>query len=390
VIAGAGPAGSSAARVLAKNGFKVLLLEEHSNIGVPLHCSGLVTPRTLDEAGFGNNPVLNRITGAHIHTTSGTNLTIGGGKTQALVIDRVKLDRMLAEEAQNHGTDLQLNTKLVSIERYKGELRIRTQRNGTHNVINTKLLIGADGTHSRVARYMGLSEPVERVVGLGGEGILPHTDTDNVNVFVGNAFSPGWFAWTIPLGNGKTRIGIGTSGGMKPSEGLARLFETFPEHFKEWKPLQWTGGTIPLWSRRHIVADNVMLVGDAAAQVKPTSGGGIYPGMVGGRLAAQIGTEALSKNDLSSNTLKAYPKLWNDSFGKEFKKGSDLRHVFRTLEDRDFDKLIHLFGRPRLLRTINKYGDIDFPGQMFTRLTSIAPLLWMFVRTPLRYMPLWK
>ena len=123
-----------------------------------------------------------------------------------------------------------------------------------------------------------------------------------------------------------------------------------------------------------------MLVGDAAAQVKPTSGGGIYPGLVGGRLAAQVAIEALSKNDLSNNTLKLYPKLWNDSFGKEFKKGSDLRHVFRTLEDRDFERLIQLFGRPRLLQTINKYGDIDFPGRMFTRLPSLAPVSYTHLR----------
>ena len=141
---------------------------------------------------------------------------------------------------------------------------------------------------------------------------------------------------------------------------------------------------------RNIVADNVMLIGDAAAQVKPTSGGGIYPGLVGARVAAQIASGVLDRDDLSRKALSGYPKAWDGALGKEFKQGSDLRRVFRSLDDRDFDRLVQLFGRPRLLRAINRYGDIDFPGRMFARLTRLAPMLWMFVRTPLRYAPLWR
>ena len=85
VVAGAGPAGSAAARILAQEGFRVLLLEEHDGIGMPLHCSGLVTPRTLDEAGVGNSLVLNRVTGARVYAPSGVHLTLGNETTRALV-----------------------------------------------------------------------------------------------------------------------------------------------------------------------------------------------------------------------------------------------------------------------------------------------------------------
>ena len=390
VVAGAGPAGSAAARLLAQEGFRVLLLEEHEGIGTPLHCSGLVTPRTLDEAGVGSGVVVNRITGAHIYAPSGAHLTLGNEQTRALVIDRVGLDRALAEEAQRHGAELQLGAKLVSVERRGRELQVGVERGGSHHVVTTRLLVGADGAHSQVARHMGLAEPGERVIGLGAEGILPHADEEYVKVFVGRSLAPGWFAWTIPLGQGRVRLGVGTSGEVKPVEGLRRLFSAFPEHFHGWEPTRWTGGAIPLWSRRKIVADNVMLVGDAAAQVKPTSGGGIYPGLVGARVAAQTASQALARDDLSRKALSGYPKAWDGALGKEFKQGSDLRRVFRSLDDRDFDRLVRLFGRPRLLRAINKYGDIDFPGRMFARLTGLAPMLWLFVRTPLRYAPLWR
>ena len=117
VVAGAGPAGSAAARLLARDGLRVLLLEEHTEVGMPLHCSGLVTPRTLDEAGVGTDLVLHRVLGAHVFAPSGAQLTLGDGQTRALVIDRVGLDRALVAEAQKQGAHLELGARVVSVER---------------------------------------------------------------------------------------------------------------------------------------------------------------------------------------------------------------------------------------------------------------------------------
>ncbi|TET99548.1 MAG: FAD-dependent oxidoreductase, partial [Dehalococcoidia bacterium] len=99
-VVGAGPAGSRCARNLAAGGLKVALLEEHRRIGVPSHCSGLVSPRTLEEADIREPIVANRLTGAYVHTAGGGELTLGGGDTRALTIDRVRLDELLCEQAQ--------------------------------------------------------------------------------------------------------------------------------------------------------------------------------------------------------------------------------------------------------------------------------------------------
>ena len=390
VVAGAGPAGSASARRLARDGYRVLMLEEHPEVGTPLHCSGLVTPRTLEEAGVDASLVLHRVIGAKVLAPSGAKLTLGDGQTRALVIDRVGLDRALVLDALQHGASMELGAKVMKLEQHAGELDVLVEQAGTQKRIRTRLLVGADGAHSRVARATGLEGHGERVLGLGAEGALPGADQDHVQVFVGRSIAPGWFAWTIPMGDGRVRLGVGTSDGVKPVECLRRLFQTFPEHFQQWQPTRWTGGTIPLWSRRKTVADNVMLVGDAAAQVKPTSGGGIYPSLVGARIAANVASQALARGDLSEKALSAYPRAWDRTLGKEFRHGADLRRVYTALDDRDFGLLLRLFGRQRLLRTINRYGDIDFPGSLFQRLAKLAPMLWLFVRTPLRYAPLWK
>jgi digeranylgeranylglycerophospholipid reductase len=390
VVAGAGPAGSAAARHLAQSGARVLLLEEHREVGSPVHCSGLVTPRTLDEANVGTDLVLHKVSGARIYSPSGNELTLGDGRTRALVIDRAGLDRALANTAQRYGAHLELGAKVTAIESKGTGLRVIVKRNSGTSTVTTQLLVGADGAHSRVARLAGLDGPKERVIGLGAEGSLPNADEEHVQVFVGRSLAPGWFGWTIPLGNGHVRIGLGTSSHWKPVDGLKRLMEAFPEHFRGWVPSKWTGGTIPLWSRRQTVVDNIMLVGDAAGQVKPTSGGGIYPGLVGGRLAAQTAIQALSKSDLSRKSLASYPRAWDKALGYEFQKGADLRSVYTSLNDGDFERLVRLFGNKRLLQLINREGDIDFPGGMFQRLTKLAPILWMFVRGPLRYASQWK
>ena len=390
VVVGAGPAGSTAAAEIAQGGFRVLLLEEHAEIGIPLHCSGLVTPRTLEEAGVGLDLVLNHVVGAHVYAPSGRTLSLGDGQTRALVIDRVGLDRVLVARAQERGAELVTRARVIGVEHDGAGIKVRVDRESASTVVRARLLVGADGASSRVARVLGMDGPAEVVHALGAEGILPGAEEQHVQVFVGRSVAPGWFAWTIPLGNGRVRLGVGASNGVKPLECLRRVFQTYPTQLAGWQATRWTGGTIPLWSRRKIVQDNVMLVGDAAGQVKPTSGGGIYPSLVSAKLAAGVARTALAQDDLTERTLRHYSQAWERTFGKEYRRGQDLRRVYTTMDDQDFDRLLALFGSRRLLTMVNKYGDIDFPGRLFQRLTKLAPALWLFVRGPLRYAPLWK
>ncbi|MDO8751717.1 MAG: NAD(P)/FAD-dependent oxidoreductase [Dehalococcoidia bacterium] len=390
VVVGAGPAGSTAAAEIAQGGFRVLLLEEHAEIGVPLHCSGLVTPRTLDEAGVGQDLVLNHVVGAHVYAPSGRTLSLGDGQTRALVIDRVGLDRALVARAQERGAELVTRARVIGVEHDGAGIKVRVDRQDASTVVRARLLVGADGANSRVAHLLGMDGPAEVVHALGAEGTLPGAEEQHVQVFVGKSVAPGWFAWTIPLGNGRVRLGVGTSNGVKPVECLRHMLETYPAQLKGWQATRWTGGTIPLWSRRKIVQDNVMLVGDAAGQVKPTSGGGIYPSLVSAKLAAGVARTALAQDDLTERKLRQYSSAWDKTFGKEYRRGQDLRRVYTTMDDQDFDRLLALFGSKRLLEMVNRYGDIDFPGRLFQRLTKLAPALWLFVRGPLRYAPLWK
>jgi len=119
----------------------------------------------------------------------------------------------------------------------------------------------------------------------------------------------------------------------------------------------------------------MLLVGDAAAQVKPTSGGGIYTGLLCAKYCSSVAIEALNKNDFSISMLKNYHKKWSAGIGRELNLGMKLRSIFKKLNDRQLDKYIKRFQNPIIIDTISKYGDIDYPSKLIKPLLERTPSL---------------
>lgn len=389
VVVGAGPAGSAVAREIAGRGFRVLLLEEHAVIGRPLHCSGLVSARTLQLARVGDGVVQNQIRGAIIQSPGGGQLSVGGDRVYALAIDRIRLDQAMAVEAQEQGAELLLSARFLALERSKGLVRARLERRGRRTSILAKLLIGADGAQSKVAQQLGVHRMNGTVFALAVEVKAKEETKDWVTVLVDKELAPGWFAWVIPLGDGRLRVGTGTTNGLKPGESLRRLFARFPQYFGDGRVVALAGGCIPLWSPIRAYGENILLVGDAARQVKPTSGGGVYMGLVGAKHAAMIAGEALEQGDFSSAFLSRYQKAFMAEAGDELKRGADLQRLFAALDNAHLERLLAKFNNPRLARLINSYGDIDFPSRLAYELFRAAPALAAFVRAPLRFPGAW-
>ncbi len=380
---GAGPAGSRCARNLAAAGLNVALLEEHRRIGVPSHCSGLVSPRTLQEADVQEPIVANRLTGVYVHTAGGGELALSGGYTRALTIDRVRLDEALCEQAQASGARL-LRARMVHALRENGGVRLRCQRDGHDLQLSARLVVGADGAHSRVARSFGLPGPRERVCCLGIEGRLRVPQEDFVHVFVGRKLAPGWFGWIIPTGDGRVRVGIGCDRSDKPIRCYRRLVDAFPHLFRDVDVRRMYGGTIPLDFAPRSYADDVLLVGDAAGQVKPFSGGGIYTGLVAARHAASAAISALAADDTSASRLRGYERAWKSEIGRELARSLRIRRFGLALSDGDVDRLVAALGHEALQALVTRHGDIDYPSRAILRLARSLPALWPLLRLSLR------
>jgi len=385
IVVGAGPAGSATARDIAARGFRTLVIEEHEAVGEPLHCAGLVTPRTLELAGVMDGLVINELRGGFVNSPLGTRLPLGGDRLRAVAIHRQRLDELLAAAAQQAGAELRTSARLVGLERQPGTLAVNVSWQGRPQALRTRLLIGADGAQSRVARWLGLrARDEERIVGLGVEARLETERSDFLEIFVGNSIAPGFFGWVIPLGEGRARIGIATSDGARPIHHLGSLLEAFPRLFDGAQFGRLYGGVIALRRPPRIYCENAMLVGDAAGQVKPTSGGGIYTGLVGAKHCARAAVRALSEDDLSAGSLARYQKAWGREMSREMARGWDLRRIFLALNDRELDGLISIFRSQRLRRLAERHGDIDFPSRLFSRLPLAVPILRPFLHAALR------
>jgi geranylgeranyl reductase family protein len=384
-VVGAGPAGSRTARNLAREGLRVRLLEEHRRVGVPSHCSGLISLRTLREAEIGDDAIIHRITGAFIHTENGGEAALGGGATRAVAIDRVRWDETLSEQAQAAGADL-VRARLTSAQRENGHVRLHTQTDGRDSSFTARVVVGADGAHSRVARSLGMAGPSERVYCLGIEGKLKTPRDEFVHVFVGSGLAPGWFGWIIPTGDGGVRAGIGSQNGAKPIACYRRMTEMFPGLFHGIESCRLYGGTIPLDFAPRSYGDNVLLVGDAAGQVKPFSGGGIYTGLVAGRNASAAVLRAFERDDFSAAGLAPYERAWKREIGRELLRSLRIRRFGLALSDDEVERVVGALRSEGLKELAARHGDIDYPSRVLLRLARSLPALgllaWVTLRRP--------
>ena len=384
IVVGAGPAGSATARDVARAGLRVLLLEAGRTVGLPVQCSGFVSPRTLELAGVAPaEVVIDEVRGAWVHTASGARLQLGGARTYAYAMDRARFDQLLAAQAEEAGAELRTATRLTSFTREGGMITARLARGSHEACVRAPLLIGADGVHSTVSRAIGRPRPSQVVRALGAELACPPAAAGMVDLFVGRDLAPGWFGWSIPLGASRVRVGIGTTSDARPADLLAALREAFPAHLAgSPQPRSYSAGLIPLWEPRSPVEDGVMLVGDAAGQVKPSTGGGIHSGLVGARDCAAHAIEATRAGRYDAAFLAGYEVAWEAELASEFRDLRRLRSVFLALSDRQVDWLVRLLARPRLQRIIAREGDIDFPSRMFLSLARAAPELLGSVPMP--------
>lgn len=388
-VVGAGPAGSVAARDIAAAGYKVLLLEEHDVVGQPVHCSGLITPRTLKASGMGDDIVLNSIKGAVVYTPMGNTITVGGNRVHALVIDRARMDEGLATQAQTAGAELALGTRLSGMERNEDGVRIQLQQgaNGRAQHFDVKMVIGADGSHSVVANAMGAGQSEESIVAVGGEIGLQAQHDDMVEVYVQPDLAPGWFGWTIPLDGNVSRIGIGSDErGKNPRRLLEGLMERH-EHLRDSSVLRLQGGVIPVAPLRQIAEPRAMLVGDAAGQVKPTSGGGIHTSILSAQICAKVAISSLEHGELGESAAERYRREWMDTVGLELHRGRMLRHMLAQLTPGETEQLLQLFTLKEVREVMAAQGDIDFPVHLFSHLFRPAVVFRVLKALPLKLWP---
>jgi digeranylgeranylglycerophospholipid reductase len=394
LVVGAGPTGSNAARLLALRGWSVLLVEEHPQVGLPVQCAGLVTPRTFDHTPFAIGDLWqNDLTGARIVAPDGTAVEFDAGKPHAQAMDRARFDQKMADAAVAAGVELRVATKAVSAERNAAGVTVHLQAAGKALDVRCRLLVGADGIRGSVARWFGFPS-VEEIVSCYEAELckvhMPAGKPSIIPMFAGASQAPGFFSWIIPVGGDRARAGLAVAPGMNTESAKAYYERMFTDphsapYLEGAEPTYLIIGGIPLGLRDRIVDDRVMLVGDAAGMAKPTSGGGIYYGLVASEFLAATADTALRSDRLDRGSLLGYERKVKRVLGRELAKGRRLRALYKRMGDEDFNHLARLLSTPRAREVIERVGDIDYPSRLVLPLLRAQPrLVPFFLRILLR------
>ena len=369
-VVGGGPVGAVAARSAALQGARVLLVEKEETPTYADRCTGIVSPRCLQEAGLDHDVVLREISGGIIHAPNGRSVRIEAADTRAVIIDRRLLNIMLLELAQEAGVEFTPQSRVVGLENEA----VIIQRNGNTYQAKTRVTIGADGPKSHVATLAKLPLAAQLLLGLQAMVRYESDNSGLIEVFIDQELAPGFFAWVVPAEEGIARVGLATNQMKKAASFLKRFLEKL-----KFKPLKINAGLIPIGPRSQTVAEGVMVVGDAAAQAKPTSGGGLYTGIVAAKIAGQVAAEhALAPQN--NNGLITYEKRWRDKLDRELSLGMALRRLYSNLHNSEINFIFDVLDKQPLLDVVTTYGDIDYPSLILKALLQHPKEWWRVFR----------
>jgi len=380
LVIGGGPAGCSFAAKAAK-GAQVTVLEEHPEVGRPVQCTGLVAPRVVDMARA-KESVLCSLHGARFHFPLGTTVDFRSPEVKAMVVERRAFDRRCAEAAIDAGAQILVSSRLTKAVIGKDGVDARFLREGRSERCSAGLVVGADGYKSRVSEIVGLPPAKERIKGIQVD-LDVKDDSDVLDVYVGKNVAPGFFAWRIPCGD-FVRVGVCISqGNDTPSHYLQSLLRRL--ELDDARILERISGAIPIGPPLRTYADRTLLIGDAAGQAKPLSGGGLYTGMTAAAIAADVALAALREADMSAERLSEYQRRWKVVFGRELERGYLIRRAYLRLSDRRLEALGRTLDRPEVKEVLS-IGDIDFPSLLAPQIIKAAPALLRFAPQVLRSM----
>ncbi len=377
LVVGGGPSGSFTALNLAKLGCNVEVLEEDSGIGLPCHCAGHLSLRGLRRLGLYPLPrrvVENTYCGAIFHSPEGNQFRVHCSSPITCSVNRVLFDKYIAKLAQEAGVDYLLNSKVESLIIEEGFVKgVVTERERDKVRLPAKLVVDAEGVSSRIVKQTGLASPrhhmLLKAVETETENVRD-TEEDTVEIFLGEKYAPGFYAWLMPTSDGKAKVGLAAERG-NPRQLLKRLMFKHPVASEKLSKAKIShisfhsipvGGPIP-----KTFLDGFLVVGDAASQVKPTTGGGVIFGMTCGRIAAETAYEALCKDDFSSDFLQIYQKRCQEKLEADIRFMLRIRRMLYALSDDKLDDLIDFFTKIGLEQTLQNLEEIDFQRLLLLR-----------------------
>lgn len=373
-VIGAGPAGLQTAIRLKELGVEVSVFEEHESIGVPEHCTGLISKRGVEELGLHlGDSLQNSIKGAKIFSPSGKMIKVKTKEVVAYVVNRKEFDSILLRKARLIGVHVSTETKLIDVR--NNTLFIQNQKRG--ELRKADIIVGADGVNSTVRHLIGLKNNKDDFIHTIQTTCTGEFDPEMVEVHLLD-YAKGFFAWVVPISKDKAKVGLGSTLGENISEALKKFIS---EKLKNARPYHYESALIPYGEPlKGIVKNNLVLIGDAAFQTKATTGGGVIFGMKSANILSQTIADTLNKK----TTLNNYEKRMEE-LNKELKFHFKIRRYANSLTPKETDELFIKLKNKGIEEFLAKEGNMDEPTKFIGKLLT-NPKYFLMLGTAMKFL----
>jgi len=373
IIVGAGPAGSRLAQRLSHLGYSVVVVEKNLRSGDNICCTGILSQECLNAFALDSGLVLRQASSASFLSPSGECLRLCRQSPVAAIVDRPRLNASLAQQAEASGAQYHFGARASDILPQADAVEVRVEGQPGEAFFKAKAAVIATGFGSTLPARLGLGEIKQFL--LGAQAEVEINGVDEVEIYFDQKLAPGGFAWLVPTTSGKGLAGLLTRGqadscledllNVLSAQGKIASSEVVPSY-----------GVVPLKTLPKTGADRVLVVGEVAGQVKPTTGGGIYYGLLCADIAAEVLHRAFEAGDFSAKTLSSYDRKWRARLSRELSIDYWARRLLVNLSNNHIDRLFHLAdkkGVPELIATGSSFS-FDWHSRLLLQMVgSLLP-----------------
>jgi geranylgeranyl reductase family protein len=378
VVIGGGPAGSCCARELALRGFHTLLLEEHDSVAAKVLCTGIIGINAFEEFPLPWESVVGTLGRMKAVSRYGTELPYTPPQPIAYIVDKGAFNAALGTQARDAGALLHMSTRAQALIVDDAGVHLQALVAGEQPLrVHAQLAVLACGVHYHLTKALGLGIPREFLQGAQAE--VPQTLTEWTEIHFNKTFSREAFAWLVPLQGGSTRVGLMCARNARGA--LQRFLDAVAPQWREWGGLQIATKPIAQMPLKKSYAERVLVIGEAAGQVKATTGGGIYYGLIAARLAAETIGQAFARGCFAATILQGYERAWRALLADELARGLSFRKLYSWIGDRQMDGILHYVARDELKDLIRHKANFDWHRELIVEISKRLPLGGLGVRT---------